>query len=267
MRVPTSINVDRLQQGLRTRSFGRSIVLQEKVSSTNDLAKELATYGADEGTVVVAETQTAGRGRLNHEWFSPSGGLWFSIILFPRLRVPETVPLVFVGGLAVAKTLRELYDLDAQTMWPNDVLVGNKKICGILTEMNSTGGAVNFVLLGIGINANIDVEKALPEQLREAATSLERELGRTIQIEDLLRTLLEKLEAEYGLFLEKGAEQLLKVWKRYAAFWGRKVEISSGEEKFVGIAQDADDDGALLLKLDDGSTRRFLVGDVSLHTK
>jgi len=267
MHVPARIDIDRLQEGLRTKRFGRSIIFQKEVGSTNDGAKELAAYGAGEGTVVVAERQTAGRGRLGREWFSPSGGLWFSIILLPKLRVSEAVPLVFVAGLAVAKTLRELYGLGVGTLWPNDVLVGDRKICGILTEMNSTGEVVNFVVLGIGINANIDVKEALPKQLRDAATSLGEELGQKIRIEELLKALLETLEVENDLFLEKGAPELLSEWKQYAAFLGHNVEISRGEEKFVGIAQDVENDGSLVLKLVNGSFRRFLVGDISLRVK
>jgi BirA family biotin operon repressor/biotin-[acetyl-CoA-carboxylase] ligase len=188
------MRVEKLQEGLCARRFGNSIFFSRAVGSTNDWAKELAEHGAAEGTVAIAETQTAGRGRLDRTWVSPKGGLYFSVILRPRLKPAEAVRLVFVAGLAVAEALSEKHGLKAETKWPNDVLVNGRKVCGILSEMNATGEKVNFVILGVGVNANFDVKKALPEELWESATSLECELGRRVELEELFRMLLEKLE-------------------------------------------------------------------------
>jgi BirA family biotin operon repressor/biotin-[acetyl-CoA-carboxylase] ligase len=258
------INVNRLQELLRTRRIGRSIVFSDTVASTNDLAKELAALGAMDGTVVLAETQTRGRGRLCREWISPAGGLWLSTILKPKLEPSHACKLVFVAGLAVANTLRELYDLAVATKWPNDVLTNGKKMCGILAEMNTMGRRLNYVVLGIGINANFEV-KVFPEALRESATTLQKELGGKVNLERLLRVLLEKLESTYDLFTSQGFPAVMDEWKSFACFLGRHVEVMNTNEEFDGLALDVDGDGSLILRLEDGSMRRVLVGDVSVR--
>jgi BirA family biotin operon repressor/biotin-[acetyl-CoA-carboxylase] ligase len=263
--VSAKITVSRLQDGLRTKCLGRSILFSRIVDSTNDWAKELAMYGAYEGTVVIAETQTTGRGRLGREWVSTSGGLWFSLILRPKLHPIEAVKLTFVAGLAVAKVLHETFDLKVETKWPNDVLVNGRKICGILTEMNTTGENVNFVVVGVGVNANFDVKKVFPGQLKKVATSLENELGRKVQREKLFRSLLERLENLYELFTKEGFKPVLKEWKSYAGFLDRQVEITGPTEKLSGLALDVDHEGALVVRLEDGTIRRVFVGDVSLR--
>jgi len=252
-------------QGLCTKRLGKYILFSHEVDSTNKLAKELAMYGAHEGTVVIAETQTRGRGRLDREWASPTGGLWFSIILRPKLRPAEAVKLTFVAGLAVAEVLGETFGLKAETKWPNDVLVNGRKICGILTEMNTTGETVNFVVVGIGVNANFDVEKVFPESLRKIATSLENELGRKVQLGELFRALLERLENLYELSLREGFNPILKEWKNYAGFLGRQVEVISPVEKLRGLALDVNHEGALIVELEDGTTKRVFSADTSIH--
>lgn len=261
------IQVSQLQDGLRTKNLGRNILFCHEVDSTNDWAKEVAMYGAHEGTVLIAETQAKGRGRLGREWISPTGGLWFSLILRPKLIPAEAVKLTFVAGLAVAKVLREMFDLKVWTKWPNDVLVDGRKICGILTEMSTTGETVNFVVVGVGINVNFYVENFFPEELKRVATSLENELGRKVQLEELFRILLEKMEALYEQFTKEGLDPILEEWKKYADFLGRKVEIITQNEKLSGLALDIDREGALVLKLEDGTSKRVFVGDVSLRTK
>jgi len=264
--MPKKINVGQLQDDLRTKRLGRSILFCHEIGSTNEWAKELATYGAQEGTVVIAETQTNGRGRLDREWHSPVGGLWFSLILRPKLHPTEAVKLTFVAGLAVTKVLHEIFGLDVETKWPNDVLVNGKKICGILTEMNTTGESVNFVVVGVGVNANFDVEKAFPKELIGVATSLENELRRKVRLEELFGCLLEKLENLYELLINEGFNPILREWKGYAGFLGRLVDVTSATERLTGLALDVDHDGALVIKPKDERIRRIFVGDVSLQT-
>jgi BirA family biotin operon repressor/biotin-[acetyl-CoA-carboxylase] ligase len=259
------ISVDRLQEGLQTKRFGRSILFRREVGSTNEWAKELAELGAGEGTVAIAETQTAGHGRLGREWFSPRGGLWVSVVLRPKMSASEAIGLVFVAGLAVAEVFQEKFGLKVETEWPNDVLANGKKVCGILAEMSTKGRVVNFVVLGFGVNANFPVEEVFPESLKKIATSVEKELGQKVPIEELFKALLEKLESKYDQCAEKGLAPLLTEWKKYAGFLGRKVEVKNGSEKLLGTASDVDCDGALVLRLEDGSTRRVLAGDVSLR--
>jgi BirA family biotin operon repressor/biotin-[acetyl-CoA-carboxylase] ligase len=262
--MSAKLNVNQLQDGLCTRRFGRSILFSREADSTNKWANELATYGADEGTVVIAETQTKGRGRLDREWISPTGGLWFSLILRPNLSPTEAVKLTLVAGLAVAKVLLEMFDLRAETKWPNDVLVNGRKICGVLAEMNTTGETVNFVVVGVGVNVNFDVETVFPEQLKKVATSLEKEVGRKVKLEKLFRALLERLESLYELFIKEGFNPILEEWKNYAGFLGCQVEVLSSTGKMSGLALDVDDEGGLVLRLEDGTVKRVFVGDVSV---
>ncbi|MEM2463542.1 MAG: biotin--[acetyl-CoA-carboxylase] ligase [Candidatus Bathyarchaeia archaeon] len=264
--MSTTIKVDKVQESLKTKLFGKYMFFSREVSSTNGWAKELAELGAPEGTVTVAETQTAGRGRLGRRWHSPKGGLWFSVIFKPTLKPAETVKLVFLASLAVAETLRQLYGLRVEVKWPNDVLVDGRKVCGILSEMKTMGEKVDYAIIGIGINANLDVEKDFPEEIRETATSIQKALGRKIALEELFKVLLEEMDSLYQIFLREGFTPILEEWKGFASFLGSQVEVSSNSEKFVGTASDVNGDGALVLKLKDGSAKRFFVGEVSLRS-
>jgi len=261
------LTLSKLPEGSRTRLFGRSIFFSKKVASTNEWAKKLASQGAPEGWVVIAGTQTHGRGRLDHGWISPLGGLWFSLILRPNQRLAKAARLTFVAGIAVAETLHEQYGLRTQTMWPNDVLVNGRKICGILGEASMMGKEVNTVILGIGINANFIAERVLPESIRQKATSLQTELNRRIQLEELFIRLLEKLEATYAFYKRRGFISILKQWKRYAGFLGQNVEVTDRNEMITGLAYDVDEDGALILMLENGVFKHVFAGDVSLRTQ
>ncbi|MCS7124622.1 MAG: biotin--[acetyl-CoA-carboxylase] ligase [Candidatus Bathyarchaeota archaeon] len=264
--APT-IKVDKVQENLKTKLFGKYMFFSREVGSTNDWAKELAELDAPEGTVAIAETQTAGRGRLGRKWHSPKGGLWFSIILKPNLKPTETVKLVFLASLAVAETIRELYSLKAETKWPNDVIVDGRKVCGILLEMKTVGERVIYAVIGVGINVNIDIEKEFPRELWEKATSLEVVLGKKIVLETFFKALLEKMESLYQVFLEGGFSPVLAKWKAYASFLGCEVEVSSGDEKFEGVALDVNGGGALVLKLKDDTVKHVFAGDLSLKIK
>jgi len=260
--VSATIKLGKLQESLRTKRFGKHAFFSREVKSTSDWAKELAEMGAEEGTVTVALTQTAGRGRLGREWFSPTGGLWFSIVLRPDQKASEAVKLVFVASLAVAEVLHEKYRLRTETKWPNDVLVNGKKICGILAEMNTKEENVNYVILGVGVNANFRADDVLPESMKTTPTSIENELGKKIRLESLLKALLEEMENIYDNYLESGFAPLLERWKRYAGFLGHTVMVTDENETLNGLALGVDMEGALILKLEDGKTRRILVGDV-----
>ncbi len=262
--MSAKFNPEKFQEGLKTKLFGKYLFFSREVASTNDWAKELEALGAPEGTVVMAETQTAGRGRFGRRWFSPKGGLWFSLILKPMLRPEETVKLVFLASLAATETLRGLYGLKAETKWPNDVLVDGRKVCGILSEMKTTGERVECAIIGVGVNANFDVESTFSQELKAYATSLQTLLGKQVALEELFRVLLEKMESFYMVFLTEGFTQILEKWKSYASFLGSKVEVSSEGEKLEGTALDVDRDGALVLRLEDGSVRRVFVGELSL---
>jgi len=263
--MPARLNVNRIQEDLHTKRFGKKIFFVEEVESTNEWATELAQYGTEEGTVALAETQTQGRGRLDRKWVSPKGGLWFSIVLRPKLTVAEAAKLVFVAGLAVAEVLDEKYGLKVETKWPNDVLIGGRKVCGILLEMRSVDEDVNFVVVGIGVNVNFRVERSFSAELRESATSIENELGRKVKLDGFFKSLLERLESLYDSYLEFGFAPILSRWKRHAGFLGHKVVVATREEELSGLALDIDDEGALVLKSETGVVKRVFVGDVLLQ--
>lgn len=244
--------------------IGQKTYRYEMVDSTNTMAKRLAAEGAEEGTVVIAETQRKGRGRLGRKWESPKGGLWFSLILRPKTHPSKLSLITFMSSVAVAKALQEMYGLAVQVKWPNDVLVGNKKVCGILTEANVKGEVVNFVVVGIGINVNIDLH-SFPQNLRESAISLKILLQKTVDKEKLLQLLFKKFKHYYGLFQREKYHVLLAEWKELAAFLGKPVEIASLGERFVGKAVDVDENGALIIELENGSLRKIFSGDISLR--
>jgi len=261
--VLTETKLRKLRERLLTRCFGKHVFFSREVGSTNEWARELAEKGAEEGTVTLVQMQTAGRGRLGREWISPRGGLWFSLILRPNQKARQAAKLVFVASLAVAEVLHQKYGLRTETKWPNDVLANGRKICGILAEMNTKGEYVNYVILGVGLNADFSVSDSLPELLKPDAASIESELGRKIQLENLLKALLEKMEEVYYSFLETGFPPVLDRWKLYAGFLGKLIVVREQHQSLKGVASDVDVDGALIMKLEDGTTRRILVGDVA----
>jgi biotin-[acetyl-CoA-carboxylase] ligase BirA-like protein len=264
-RPSRGFDLSKLENGARTRTLGRILLFSHEVDSTNDWAKKLAKQGANEGTVTIVDVQRSGRGRLGREWVSPHGGLWFSVILRPKLTAKEATKLVFVAGLAVAETLRELYDLPVETKWPNDVLIHGRKVCGVLCEASSSSGSVDFVVAGFGLNANVRVQEDLPEDFWNTATSLEDELGRRVELENLFRCLIGKLEILYLQFLAKGFLPILESWMRHARFIGQKIVFTNSEERLAGLALDVDEEGMLRFKTEDGSIHRVSVGDVLLQ--
>ena len=263
MRRTESIRLRRIKEKLQTKLIGKTIHCFSEVASTNDLAKEMAAIGAKEGTMIIAEIQIHGKGRLGRKWVSPRGGIWLSIILRPKLSAKDIPKLTLMTSLAVAKTINQLFNLKTEVKWPNDVLINARKVCGILTEANTTGGITNFVVVGIGINANIELD-SLPKQVRENATSLKHELKREIDREQFLRVLLEKFERYYVMLAKGKFDSVLKEWKSLCGFLGSYVKVTSLEEKIEGWAIDVDENGALIIRLREGTLREVLSGDVSL---
>ncbi len=190
------ISPKRIKNELHTDFVGQEIHHFKEITSTNDIAKELAINGAKEGTIVIAETQTRGRGRMTRKWVSPEGGIWFSIILRPRVEPKETIELNLRVATVAAKVINSLFKLRADVKWPNDITINGKKVCGILTEMDTRGDKVDFVVIGIGINANIDLN-SFPKRLRNSLTSLRKELKKDVDRERLLTALLEEFEQYY----------------------------------------------------------------------
>ena len=224
-----------------------------EIGSTMDAARELAKKGAKEGTIVIAEVQTCGRGRLSREWLSPEGGIYFTLVLRPRISPAYAPRINLMASVAVAATIRKFFGLKAELKWPNDVLLAGRKVCGILAEMDAEMDVVNFVNVGIGINANTSIP-----QFEKTATSLKDALGREISRKEFLSALLVEMELWQALLMEAG---LLEEWKKLSGTLNKDVRILSPGEVIVGQAIDIDTTGALIIRGRNGSLKKALAGD------
>lgn len=255
---------EEITPGLETRTIGRRIVHFREVGSTQDAAEKLARGGAPEGTVVIAESQTRGRGRMGRGWVSPGeGGVYLSIILRPDLPPARIMQVPLVAGIAVVRAIRATTNLKPTIKWPNDILIAGRKVCGILTEMSSEVDRVNYVLLGIGINVNTP-ESLLAGPAAGMATSIAREAGNKLSRVRLVQVLLNEFEALYGQFLVRGFGEIRAEWKSLSNTIGSGVVVSEGRGSYEGVATDIDSEGFLLVKIN-GETRRVVSGDISLR--
>jgi BirA family transcriptional regulator, biotin operon repressor / biotin---[acetyl-CoA-carboxylase] ligase len=228
--------------------------------STNDLAKDLARQGYPEGSVLVAETQSAGRGRLGRVWESPPGtGIYLSVILRPRLPPTELPKLTLSAAVAVVEAIAEATGLSTGIKWPNDILLAGKKLGGILTEMETESDQMSHVVLGVGLNINTPV---FPEHLTELATSLLSGTGRTYSRLAIVRALLRRLDTVYGRFLGQKFPAILEAWRQAAVTLGRTVTVKQGGEEISGLALDVAPDGALLVETPGGGVERVISGEI-----
>jgi len=242
----------------------REIVWREAVDSTQHLARERARAGAPEGTIVIAESQSAGRGRLGRRWHSPAGvNLYCTVVLRPP-RSPAVAPqLGLVAGVAVADAVRDTIGRAPEVKWPNDVLIAGRKVAGILTEMEGEAERVAFVLVGIGVNLNLD-PAAVPPELAGQATSLCGVMGAPIDRVAFTARLLRALEARYGQFLAGGFAAIRPAFEATALLTGRAVRVSGPDTTVEGRVVGVDDEGALVLERDGGGRVRVVAGEVTL---
>lgn len=248
-----------ISRNLKTELIGKKVIAYPSLSSTNDIAKREARKGAREGTVILAEEQTAGRGRLKRAWLSPKGSIALSIILHPT---PAQLPsLIMVASLAVAHCIEEVSGLETQIKWPNDVLINGKKVCGILIESDVRGSAVDYAVIGIGINVNL--KPADFPEIAATATSLAQELGREISRREMIRCLLVEAENLYLALPED--DSVFREWRDRLVTLGKEVELISGKTSYQGVAESVANDGSLLLRQPDGSLIKIVAGDVSLR--
>ncbi|MEM2933968.1 MAG: biotin--[acetyl-CoA-carboxylase] ligase [Halobacteria archaeon] len=255
LKSPDLITPEEIKIGLKTAIIGRELSYFQSVSSTNDVAKELAEKGASEGLVVLAESQSMGRGRLGRTWASPPGGIWLSVILRPEILPSNAHLLAIAAGVGAANAINKL-GLHAKLKWPNDVMIRDKKVCGILLELAAEVEAVDYAILGIGINANND----LPMEIQKIATTLKKELGNVIERAKFVQELLLELEEKYFLF-KRDPSLILNRWRALSSILGEKVQIKTQNENFTGIARDIASNGSLLVELEDGSIKQVIAGD------
>ncbi|MGH7976628.1 MAG: biotin--[acetyl-CoA-carboxylase] ligase, partial [Limisphaerales bacterium] len=249
----------------RTKIIGRDIQVFEQTTSTNDVMEKLARDGVKEGVVVFAESQTRGRGRLGRKWISPARkGLWFSILLRPDLRPQETTQLTVASATALRRAIFAETNLSPEIKWPNDILIGGKKVAGILTELSAELDRVKHVILGIGIDVNQDANE-FPAELKKTATSLKIETGETISRADLATAILRELDFDYSRICAGKFSAVADEWEKHCTTIGKNVVVQIGGRKIRGRAESLDEDGALLLRTEHGRLERITGGDVTLE--
>lgn len=262
--VPDLLVPDEISSGISVERIGGRIISLRETESTNVVAFKLAEEGAEEGTVVVAEAQTHGKGRMGRRWESPAGtNLYCSIILRPPIVPMQAAQLTLCSVVAVARTIEKVTSLLPSIKWPNDVLINGKKVAGLLNEMSAETEKVNFVILGIGININMTADQ-FPSDLRHPATSLLLESGKRLNRSEIVCNLLESLDEVYSLFLSKGYEPIRDEWLSRSNVLNRRVSVSCRDTNVAGLVTGIDEYGALLLQRDDGQVEKIMAGDVTI---
>jgi BirA family biotin operon repressor/biotin-[acetyl-CoA-carboxylase] ligase len=263
---PDALHADDLLARLgKTKIIGRDIQVFEQTTSTNDVMEKLARDGVKEGVVVFAEMQTKGRGRLGRKWISPERkGLWFSVLLRPHLRPQEATQLTVASATALRRALQSETGLKPEIKWPNDILISGRKVAGILTELSAEVDRVRHIILGIGVDVNLDAGE-LPAELRKTATSLKIETGEMISRAELAVEILRELDFDYARICGGEFPAVADEWESGCVTIGKNVTVHIGDRKIRGRAESLDDDGALLLRTEHGHLERIIGGDVILE--
>lgn len=257
------VNESEIKFGLKTKKIGHSVYFYNETSSTNDAAAKLAREGCADGAVIVAESQNGGKGRRGKVWTSPAkSGIWMSIVLRPELPPFEASRLTLAAGLSVCRAIRELTGLPSVIKWPNDVMIHERKICGILTEMNAEMDKINYIIVGIGINVNIDV---FPEEMTNMATSLKIEGRQSYSRIAILQRVLLEFEKVYEDYLFNDDQgSFLEEYKKFCITLNQNVNVIA-KEPFTGIAVDINQNGELIVKRENGEETAVFSGEVSIR--
>jgi BirA family biotin operon repressor/biotin-[acetyl-CoA-carboxylase] ligase len=229
------------------------VIYYPEVASTMDIAKDLARKNCPDFTVVIAERQTRGRGRLNRKWISDTGGLFFTIVLRPPIPVLLSARINFLAAVVLVRTLRDKLHIDAMVKWPNDILVAGRKIAGMLSELEAEGDRVRFINIGIGVNVNND-----PSRVEAAAASLQEITGAKVSRQVLLTRFLDAFEPQLK---QADFDHVISEWKKYTITLQRRVRILTSRDVSEGLAVDVDENGALIVQLADGSLKKIIYGD------
>lgn len=263
---PDVLSLSELEPHLNTRFIGRNIIYLDSVDSTNIYAKKLADEAFRDGTVVVSEEQTAGKGRLGRNWVSPKGkGIWMSIMLKPDLLPSDAPKLTIVAAYAVSRALWGCFHVDARIKWPNDIVAGGRKLCGILTEMSAEADEIKSVIIGIGINANLEQED-FGSGVEDTATSIRLETGSTVFRKLAAAAVLNEFERAYEVFTASGSiNPFLDEYKGRSAVLGKEVRVISKKEEIIGLAVDISEEGHLVIKLGNGALKEIMSGEVSVR--
>lgn len=259
---PDLLTAEELRARLQTNVVGRDILCFEQTDSTNLQALRLAEQGAVDGTILIAETQASGKGRLGRRWLSPSGvNLYTSIILRPPIPPRDAPHLTFLSAVAVVRAISDVCGLSARVKWPNDILLQGRKVAGLLNELSAETDAIHAVVLGIGLNINMAADQ-FPPDLRYPATSLAIAGQQTFSRIDLACALYRQLDELYLAYLRDGFTPIRLAWEANCDLVGQKVRVDCGKQQLTGNVTGIDADGALLLKAANGQIERILAGDV-----
>lgn len=260
---PNKISENTISWGLETDWIGKKIIHKQSIPSTQKLAHELAINGATHGTIVIADEQTEGRGRINKPFHSKAEqGIWMSLILRPNL-LPYLAPqLTLLTATVLADVMDKSTDLEPQIKWPNDILIDGKKISGILTEMQAEQDQILYVIIGIGINVNQEASD-FPDSLQSHVTSLKMETGEHWQLVPFIQTLLQTFEKKFNQFMQDGFDLVKTNWENYGFKINEQLEIKTGRETWQGLFLGIAEDGALLIERDSGKIEKVYSGEIS----
>jgi BirA family biotin operon repressor/biotin-[acetyl-CoA-carboxylase] ligase len=262
LKDPDLLTADEIRARLQTEVIGREVFCFEQTDSTNLQALRLAEQGAVDGTILVAEAQASGKGRLGRLWLSPGGvNLYTSIILRPPIPPRDAPHLTFLSAVAVVRAIDEVCELSTRVKWPNDILLQGRKVAGLLNELSAETDAIHAVVLGIGLNINM-TEEQFPSDLRYPATSLAIAAGQTFSRLDLACALYRQLDELYLAYLRDGFTPIRLAWEACCDLVGQQVRVDCGRQQLSGRVRGIDNDGALLLQAANGQTERILAGDV-----
>ncbi|UFJ42748.1 biotin--[acetyl-CoA-carboxylase] ligase [Brevibacillus humidisoli] len=260
--APDRIAPEEITVGLETDVIGQTVYTYDTVVSTQLLAHEAAGQGAGEGTLVIAEQQTGGKGRLGRPWHSPKhAGIWMSLIVKPDISLPRAPQITLLTAVAMARTIKMEAGLEADIKWPNDILIHGKKVCGILTELNAESDRINYLIIGIGVNVNTLVEEYPPE-LRTIATSLRIEAGRKVRRASLIQTFCTEFEQLYREYLRLGFEPIRARWEAYSVTLGKQLTVRTLNETIEGRAVGLDADGILIVEDAKGVQHKVYSADI-----
>ena len=255
------LNRNEILDGLNTKTIGKELYLFKEVMSTNTVAKFLSENDVSNGTVIISEKQSGAKGRLGKSWESPLGGIWLSLVVKPNVDHSKIPMITLATGVAVVKTLERIGIENAEIKWPNDVMINDKKVCGILTEAITKFNSIESVIIGVGIDANFNVN-VLSEELQEGTTTLDIELGHRVNENEIIRFFLEEFERIGILFEEGGFERILKEWRKYSYSIGKIVEVREPFSKsYDGYVLGISREGALVVEKIDGTLEKVISGE------
>ncbi|MBD7986097.1 biotin--[acetyl-CoA-carboxylase] ligase [Sporosarcina sp. Sa2YVA2] len=259
---PDRVNAANIQKHLKTKMYGHNITYYESCSTTQTIAHDDAQSGAPDGTLIIAEEQTAGKGRLARPWSSAARkGIWMSLIIRPSLMPQQAPQMTLVAAVAIVRAIEEVVKIEATIKWPNDIMIKGKKITGILTELQSDPDRVKAIIIGIGMNINHDMED-FPEEIQSIATSLKLESGETIDRSRLIAEILSFLELYTHMYEKHGFSPIKLLWEGYSNTAGKRIKAVMLNETIEGVALGISEDGLLEVKQDDGSIRGIYSADI-----